>query len=141
MSSELIITSYQDHLEEISEVRRQVFVEEQNVPKELEWDDRDALCRHVLIRQNGHAVATGRIDLDKDGKVGRVAVLSACRSGGFGQQVMQALEHIAKEANIEKIWFHAQSSAIGFYQKLGYEIVSDEFLEAGIVHRAMEKAL
>ncbi|MGH1374090.1 MAG: GNAT family N-acetyltransferase [Cellvibrionaceae bacterium] len=141
MPTELIVTSYQDHLDELSEVRRQVFIEEQNVPKELEWDERDALCQHILIRQDGQAVATGRIDLEKDGKVGRVAVLPAYRGSGLGEKIMDALEQIARDSQQKKLWFHAQSSAIGFYQKLGYTIVSDRFLEAGIPHQTMEKTL
>lgn len=139
MSTEIILTHYQDHLDEIAQVRHKVFIQEQKVPKELEWDERDALCQHVLIRQHGQPVATGRIDLEKGGKVGRVAVLANERSHGLGRQVMRALEQVAKDAKLEKVWFHAQNSAIGFYQKLDYLIVSDEFMEAGILHCTMEK--
>ncbi len=139
MNIELIVTRYQDHLDEISAVRRRVFIEEQKVPEALEWDERDQLCQHLLIRNRGVPVATGRIDLDKDGRVGRVAVLPEYRSSGLGTKIMQKFECIAKHSNQKRIWFHAQRTAIEFYQKLGYEIISDEFLEAEIPHCTMEK--
>ncbi|MAZ88625.1 MAG: GNAT family N-acetyltransferase [Cellvibrionaceae bacterium] len=141
MTIELIVTNYQDHQEELSRVRKAVFVAEQNVPEEIEYDDRDAICQHVLIRVDGQAAATGRIDIEKQGKVGRVAVLPSLRQHNLGRQVMDALEQLARDAKLPKIWFHAQLSAVGFYQRLGYDVVGDDFLEAGIVHRKMEKKI
>ncbi len=139
MTIDVIITNYQDHQAELSLIRKAVFVVEQKVPQEIEYDDRDALCQHVLIRVDGRPAATGRIDIEKQGKVGRVAVLSSLRQHNLGRQVMDALEQIARDAELPKIWFHAQTSAVGFYQKLGYKIIGSEFLEAGIVHQKMEK--
>ncbi len=139
MTIDVIITNYQDHQAELSLIRKAVFVIEQKVPQEIEYDDRDALCQHVLIRVDGRPAATGRIDIEKQGKVGRVAVLSSLRQHNLGRQVMDALEQIARDAELPKIWFHAQTSAVGFYQKLGYKIIGSEFLEAGIVHQKMEK--
>ena len=141
MNIETIVTGYDDHQQELSAIRHSVFVEEQKVPAEEEWDERDQHCVHVLIRVDGKASATGRIDLEKDGKVGRVAVLASARQYGLGRRVMNALEQQAQNADLEKVWFHAQTSAIGFYEKLGYRIVSEEFMEAGIAHRSMEKRL
>lgn len=141
MITDTIITNYSDHHAELSEVRQGVFVEEQRVPKDIEWDDRDAHCVHVLIRVDGRAAATGRIDLEKDGKIGRVAVVASARRLGLGRLVMEALEREAELTGLKRVWFHAQASAIEFYQKLGYKIVSDEFMEAGIPHRKMEKIL
>ena len=141
MKTEIIVTNYDDHQHELSAIRHQVFVEEQKVPAEIEWDERDQHCVHVLIRLDGIPSATGRIDLDKGGKVGRVAVLTKARRYGLGRKVMEALEQQAQLAGLNKIWFHAQSSAIGFYQSLDYQIVSEEFEEAGIPHRGMEKLL
>jgi len=139
MTIDVIITNYQDHQAELSLIRKAVFVNEQKVPQEIEYDDRDELCQHVLIRVDGRPAATGRIDIEKQGKVGRVAVLSSLRQHNLGRQVMDALEQIARDAELPKIWFHAQTSAVGFYQKLGYKIIGSEFLEAGIVHQKMEK--
>lgn len=141
MTTTIIIGNYSDHQEEISSVRYSVFVEEQKIPKQAVWDERDLICRHVLVRQNGKAVATGRIDLEKEGKVGRVAVLASARKYGFGQQIMDALEQQAKESKLPKVWFNAQISAIGFYERLGYQVVGNEFIEAGIVHRMMQKKI
>jgi len=95
----------------------------------------------VLIGHNGKAVATGRIDLEKEGKVGRVAVLASARKYGFGQQIMAALEQQARESKLSRVWFNAQISAIGFYERLGYQVVGNDFLEAGIVHRMMQKKI
>jgi len=141
VTTTIIIGNYSDQQKEISSVRHSVFIEEQKIPKEAVWDERDLVCRHVLIHQNGKAVATGRIDLAKEGKVGRVAVLASARKCGFGQQIMAALEQQAKESKLPRVWFNAQISAIGFYERLGYQVVGNEFVEAGIVHRMMQKKI
>jgi len=141
VTTTIIIGDYSDHQEEISCIRHSVFVEEQKIPKEAVWDERDLICRHVLIGHNGKAVATGRIDLEKEGKVGRVAVLASARKYGFGQQIMAALEQQARESKLPRVWFNAQISAIGFYERLGYQVVGNDFLEAGIVHRMMQKKI
>lgn len=141
MDFELIVTRYVDHAAALYHVRHAVFVEEQKVPVELELDERDSHCVHVLVTQAGDPVATGRIDLDDGGRIGRLAVLSEQRKFGLGRKVMQALENVGRDAGLKRIWFHAQNSAIGFYEKLGYHVIGEEFLEAGIKHKSMEKLL
>ena len=139
MTTTIIVTNYFEYQQEISAIRHRVFVEEQKITAAEVWDQRDAICQHVLIRHHGETVAAGRIDIEKSGKVGRVAVLSSVRKYGFGRRIMAALEQQARQSKRRKGWFHAQISAIGFYQKLGYQVVGKEFEEAGIIHRKMEK--
>jgi len=83
----------------IRRVRETVFIDEQRVPRELEFDDRDPLCIHVLAFDGTTPVGTGRLDLDYGGKVGRVAVVATYRRAGVGSAVMERLHAIARERN------------------------------------------
>ena len=122
-------------------VRVVVFVQEQNVPVDLEMDDRDALCTHVLARHKRRPVGTGRIDIEKHGKIGRVAVLPDYRGQGLGKALMVALEAMAQQAGLAQVRVNAQVSARGFYEKQGYVAEGETFLEAEIVHVRMIKPL
>lgn len=133
------VTEFESRLEAIRSVRERVFIDEQHIDRDLEWDDRDPLCKHALVTIADEPVATGRIDLQKNGKIGRVAVLAEYRRRGLGRRIMEALENFANQQGLEKIWFHAQQSAIPFYLQLGYQTVGDEFMEAEIPHIIMEK--
>ena len=125
----------------LERIRMEVFVEEQGVPRDIEMDDRDALCQHVLARVDSKLVGTGRIDLKHGGKIGRVAVLADYRGQGIGQAIMKALEIIALETNLTEVWLNAQCKALGFYSNLGYREEGPEFMEAEIPHRKMVKSL
>jgi predicted GNAT family N-acyltransferase len=122
-------------------VRETVFVAEQRVPRELEFDDRDALCRHVLAFDGGVPIGTGRLDLDYGGKIGRVAVVATHRRSGVGAAVMQRLHEIAHAAGQPRLWCNAQLTAVPFYERLGYVSTGPIFVEAGIDHVRMEIAL
>jgi len=122
-------------------VRREVFVDEQSVPAQLEIDGRDDHCIHALAMDCDRPVGTGRIDLAGGGKVGRVAVVREYRRRGIGSRLMAALEQAAREHGLQSIWFHAQESAIPFYEKLGYSLEGESFMEAGIPHRQMRRCL
>lgn len=122
----------------IRAIRVTVFVAEQGVPLELEMDDRDAHCAHVLaLDADGRAVGTGRLD-GAYGKVGRVAVLAHARRSGVGAAIMARLHELARSAGLTSIWCNAQSTAVPFYISLGYRVTSAPFTEAGIVHVRME---
>jgi predicted GNAT family N-acyltransferase len=125
----------------IRHVRETVFIDEQRVPRELEFDERDPLCRHVLAFDGEAPVGTGRLDLDYGGKVGRVAVVAACRRSGVGAAVMERLHAIARGAHHPRLWCNAQLTAVPFYERLGYVCSGPTFLEAGIEHVRMEYAL
>lgn len=122
-------------------VRETVFIDEQRVPRELEFDDRDPLCRHVLVFDADAPVGTGRLDVDYGGKVGRVAVVATHRRAGVGTAVMERLHTLAREARLPRVWCHAQLSAVPFYERLGYVSSGPTFEEAGIEHVRMEYAL
>jgi len=119
-------------------VREAVFIDEQHVPRKLEFDERDALCRHVLAFDGTAPVGTGRLDLDYGGKVGRVAVLATHRRSGVGALVMQRLHEIARAQRQPRLWCHAQLTAVPFYERLGYVSSGPVFIEADIDHVRME---
>jgi predicted GNAT family N-acyltransferase len=124
------------HQAELHAIRRAVFVDEQRVPEELEWDDADADCRHVLAYSpKGTAIGTGR--LLSDGHIGRMAVLKAWRGKGVGSAILVFLIGLAREKGFRVLRLHAQTHALGFYEKYGFVATGDEFMEAGIPHRAM----
>ena len=122
----------------IHHVRSTVFIDEQRVPRELEFDDRDGVCRHVLAFDGDAAVGTGRLDLDYGGKVGRVAIVATHRRGGVGRAIMERLHEIAREERQPRLWCHAQLTAVPFYEQLGYVRTGPIFVEAGIDHVRME---
>jgi len=138
---EIITTSFAAKLPEIRSIREAVFIQEQAVPPHLELDDRDHSCLHVLALKDDEPVGTGRIDIEKNGKIGRVAVLKEYRGQNIGSQLMAALEELARQNGLSSVWFNAQVPAIPFYQKLGYTVVGEEFMEAGIPHKMMRKHL
>jgi predicted GNAT family N-acyltransferase len=119
-------------------VRVAVFIDEQRVPLELEFDDRDGHCRHVLAFDGDAAVGTGRLDLEYGGKVGRVAVVATHRRSGVGTAIMLRLHAIAGSERQPRLWCHAQLTAVPFYEGLGYRSVGPTFVEAGIDHVRME---
>lgn len=121
-------------------VRTSVFVDEQNVPAELEWDGIDAQCTHVIAESEaGDPIGTGR--LLPDGHIGRMAVLKPWRRRGVGSAILKALLAAAAEAGHASAVLNAQTRAESFYARFGFEVVSDEFMDAGIPHRAMRLAL
>ncbi|MFJ3502994.1 GNAT family N-acetyltransferase [Streptomyces sp. NPDC090135] len=134
-------------------VRREVFVEEQGVPRELEYDTYDATAVHVLaVRADGLPLGTGRLLHGADalgktggdasvGSLGRLAVAKAARGLGVGAALVRGIEEAARERGLTAVDLHAQTHALGFYERLGYEAYGPEFPDAGIPHRAMRKAL
>ncbi len=137
----LIITDYPSREPEIRQVRDEVFVIEQQIARHDELDDRDVSCLHTLAYENDKPVATGRLDVEKDGKIGRIAVLKAYRRRGIGTRVMESLVQAAREQGLRRIWFHSQISAVPFYLRMGYQASGEEFEEAGIPHVLMERWL
>jgi predicted GNAT family N-acyltransferase len=131
-------------LEAAFALRHQVFVHEQQVPAELERDEQDATAAHAgAFDAAGVLLATGRlVALDaRVGKVGRMAVAAARRGEGLGAAVLAVLERVAVERGLREIVLHAQVSARGFYDRLGYAAEGDEFEEAGLAHVTMRKRL
>jgi predicted GNAT family N-acyltransferase len=124
----------------LRQIRKIVFVDEQRVPEELEWDGSDEHCLHVLAETAaGGAVGTGR--LLADGHIGRMAVMKGWRGRGVGGALLAELIAAAREARHSMVELSAQTHAIGFYRRFGFEVVGDEYLDAGIPHRMMRLAL
>ncbi|MEU1230157.1 GNAT family N-acetyltransferase [Streptomyces sp. NPDC005828] len=134
-------------------VRREVFVEEQGVPQEIEYDTYDETAVHVLaVRADGLPLGTGRLLHGTDavgktgadasvGSLGRLAVSQAARGLGVGAALVRAIEDAARERGLSAVDLHAQTHALGFYERLGYEAYGPEFPDADMPHRAMRKAL
>ena len=129
------------HLEHLAgPLRKQVFVQEQGIDPALEWDVEDAHCVHaVLCNHLGVAVATGRLlpSLQGVAKIGRMAVMRRLRETGLGRQVLLALVAQARQRGDAQVLLHAQQSAQGFYDRLGFMPQGEPFEEAGIGHMAM----
>lgn len=124
----------------LAAIRRAVFVVEQSVSEEEEWDGLDADCAHVLACSgDGAAIGTGR--LLPDGRIGRMAVLQSWRERGVGSALLQELIRMARERGFAETRLHAQTHALAFYCKYGYLPVGVEFMEAGIPHVEMRLAL
>lgn len=121
----------------MQEIRIEVFVKEQNVPPELEWDDADCGATHFLAQYDNEYIGTAR--LCSDGHLGRMAVREPFRGQGVGKALIEACEKEARRQKIVKIILNAQSYAIPFYEKMGYEVTSEAFMEAGIEHQSMAR--
>ncbi len=139
MEIKYIIADWEKHKDEISFVRYEVFVNEQNVPAELELEEADKRYIHILALDGKNPVATARLTLD--GHIGRVAVLKKYRKYGIGKQLMLQLEETASEMGFDEIKIDAQCHAVHFYRKLGYDAYGEVFLDAGIDHIHMKKNL
>ena len=126
-------------------IRKEVFVGEQGVPLEDEFDEFDTLdgrCEHILVYYEDQPAGTGRVRIvDGLGKLERICILKPYRKFGLGKVIIKTLEGIAKEKGISRVKLHGQTQAEGFYQKLGYETASNIFMEDGIPHILMEKGL
>ena len=121
-------------------VREPVFVVEQQVPIEEEWDELDPQCRHVIARDEANRpIGTGRLTPER--KIGRMAVLAEWRGKGVGDALMEALMDEARALGWPEISLNSQTHAMPFYARHGFEAFGDEFMEAGIPHRKMRKAL
>lgn len=117
-------------------IREIVFMREQGVPEELEWDGLDPACLHVLAwNDSGTAIGTAR--LQPDGKIGRMAVLKEWRGRGVGRAMLRTLLQAAIERGLTMVELAAQTQAIGFYERAGFRVSGDIFMDAGIPHRRM----
>jgi predicted GNAT family N-acyltransferase len=128
--------AWDTHGEDIRHLRREVFMHEQAVPEEEEWDADDPVSRYVIaVDRSGRVLGTGR--LAPDGKIGRMAVLRGQRRRGIGTALLQTLLTIARDQGIHTVYLHAQSQALAFYAGQGFIARGPEFNEAGITHRKM----
>ncbi|NEW62088.1 GNAT family N-acetyltransferase [Granulicatella sp. zg-ZJ] len=124
-------------------IRQDVFIKEQQVPEELEIDEYESLCHYVVLYKDDQPVATARLlpKTDVLAKVQRVAVVKTARGAHLGEKLMLEVERYAKILGFRTLTLGAQVHAIPFYEKLGYVIDSDEYDDAGIMHKDMKKIL
>lgn len=120
-------------------LREIVFVKEQNVPIEIEIDEFDDIAVHFLVINDSKPIGTGRIIGENNtGSIGRVAVLKEARGIGAGAFLMKEMISYCKIQDYDKIVLGAQEHAIGFYEKLGFKICSDQYMDANIPHYKMK---
>ena len=130
------IADWQRDVSALRAIRESVFVAEQQVPIELEWDGLDQDCVHAIAYTKDRSpIGTGR--LLPDGHIGRLAVLAAWRSRGAGGALLSKLVAIARARGDKKVGLNAQTHAISFYEHFGFVAEGDEFDDAGIPHRHM----
>ncbi len=138
----------------LRQIRTRVFIEEQSVPEKMEWDGLDKTALHLLAQiqisiksdesQSRHivhkteAVGTARIIINNDiALIGRMAVLPHWRDTGIGHKILQRAILECQQRSVKKIILNAQTYVLNFYQKAGFKISSDEFMDAGIAHKEM----
>jgi predicted GNAT family N-acyltransferase len=141
---EVELATWRNDRERIERVRRAVFIEEQRIPENEEWDELDPVATHVLAyASSGSAkrdvVGTGR--LEPTGKIGRVAVLPQYRGTGAGVALMRRLVTLAAECGHTEVYLNAQTYARGFYERLGFRAEGPEFDEVGIPHQRMRRSV
>ena len=135
----ICITNWDSNNDSLVRIRRQVFIEEQNVPEDMEWDEHDSSSTHFLATLDNKVIATAR--LKTDGQIGRMAVLADYRNKGFGSKLLKFVLLTAKQQKQKNVYLHAQVSAIPFYKKHGFTACGDIFYEANIPHREMSKKI
>jgi predicted GNAT family N-acyltransferase len=129
-------------VDEALELRRRVFVDEQGVTLAADQDGRDPDALHIVAYAGGRLVGTCRLVFD-DGiaRLGRMAVEREERGRGIGAAILAEAEREARAAGARKIRLHAQADARSLYERSGFEVRGEEFLEEGIPHVTMEKPL
>ncbi|WP_145408991.1 GNAT family N-acetyltransferase [Paenibacillus xylanexedens] len=145
MNTTVVEVNNQELLEACFAIRMAIFVEEQRVPAEDEFDAYDALdteARHILLYVDGVPAASSRLRIVDDvAKLERICVMLEYRKHGLGRVLIDKLEQMALDQGLAKAKLHAQVQASGFYERLGYTPASDVFLEDGIPHLLMVKPL
>ncbi len=125
------------------EVRRQVFVEEQGVSEDLEYDGLDGEALHIVVKDGERVIGTARLRFPttNQAKVERMAVLKPFRGRGIGSKIISFLKGELKTKRIEHVVLHAQYVLTAFYKSCGFEETGAPFWEAGIKHIKMQLRL
>ena len=134
MTSDFLIRSgtWQELAVDAKAIREAVFIQEQNITPEDEWDDLDAVSVHFVMYAQNQPIATAR--LLPSHSIGRVAVLETHRGLKIGQKIMQAVIEYAQQQQRPFLKLSSQVHAIGFYQALGFTVQGEEYLDCGIPH-------
>jgi predicted GNAT family N-acyltransferase len=139
----ILKTDWKTSQNKLKTIREIVFIKEQQVPVELEWDNEDAGAIHLLaINTDGltgnEPVGTSRIIINNDhARIGRMAVLKKWRNNGIGSELLQDSLTICKQEQVHDVFIHAQEYIVPFYEQAGFQVVGDRFMDAGIPHKKM----
>ena len=134
------LVSWHDGEPLLRALREAVFMQEQGVPEELEWDGLDEDCRHALaLSLNGEAIGCGRILAN--GHIGRIAVLPTWRGQHVGTAILEALLDEARARGLAQVDVAAQTQALSFYHSLDFVEQGEEFMDAGMPHIKMTLVL
>ncbi|MGD8742862.1 MAG: GNAT family N-acetyltransferase [Granulosicoccaceae bacterium] len=123
----------------LRDLRTRVFINEQHVPEALEWDGEDETARHWLA-EDASQHALGTVRLLANGHIGRMAVIPEYRGQGIGSALLRAVLDAARAQGLDRVFLHAQTSAMEFYSRHGFRVCSEEFEDAGIPHRSMQRS-
>lgn len=139
---EIKIATNQEEINQAIQIRKTVFIDEQHVPVEVELDEHDKNATHFVGYLEGVPIVASRLRFtDQYGKLERICVLGSYRGQSYGKKIIDNMEQEIKKHDIFKAKLNAQTHALSFYESLGYSIVSEEFLDAGIPHMTMLKNL
>jgi len=134
-----IVDYKNSYIDSIKDIREEVFIKEQKISRDIEFDGKDDEAIHVLVFFQNIALATGR--MLSDGRIGRIAVLKEHRKKQIGTMIIKAFINEALKRDFKKVYLDSQKNALAFYEKLGFEISSEVFVKAGIEHITMQKVL
>lgn len=143
MEIEIRVVNGTEALEQALKLRRQVFVHEQKVPVELEYDEYDQIAIHFVAVRGNNVIGTARLLSHSQfaSRISRMAVTKNFRGRGIGRRLLEALEKEARKQGKVEIVLHAQMHACDFYRRSDYVVQGDEFVEANIRHIKMVKRL
>ena len=134
------LISWHDGAPLLRAIREAVFIREQGIPEELEWDDLDETSRHALaLSHGGNAIGCGRIL--PNGHIGRISVLPEWRKQKVGTAIIEALLAYARANGYQQVDVDAQTYAVPFYHSFGFVEEGEEFLDAGLPHIRMRLQL
>jgi len=137
------LVSSAKELEDALEVRREVFIKEQGISPEEEYDGYDEKALHMVVMDRAKVIGTARVRFlsDRKAKIERMAVLKAFRRRGFGSGILSFLNEQIGNKQVDELILHAQYSVMAFYKSCGFKETGLPFLEAGIKHIKMKKRL
>jgi predicted GNAT family N-acyltransferase len=142
MNISIQITHWDEAKNQVMPIRHEVFIKEQEVPEELEWDEFDQNALHAIVKKENQVIGTARLIIDKTiARVGRMAIQKEYREQGIGQKLLLTLIQTAKQMGAQECILHAQTHAIAFYAKADFEPHGPIFDEAGIPHVEMRLIL
>jgi predicted GNAT family N-acyltransferase len=142
MNISIQITHWDEAKSQVMPIRHEIFIKEQKVPEELEWDEFDQNALHAIVKQENQVIGTARLIIDNTiAKIGRMAIQKEYREQGIGQKLLLILIKTAKEKGAQECILHAQTHAIAFYAKADFEPHGPIFDEAGIPHVEMRLIL